>query len=354
MRILISTTSFPPSVGGMETAALVLAGGLAERGYEVTVVTRTAGGNDEAYPFRVVRRPDPVTLLRLVRGTDLFWQSHISLRLLWPVLLTPRPTIFMHHIWLDTNVEAGTKYGGLKRLVCMMGRNAFVSGALRDAARLQGPIIPNSYDEETFRIIPGVERDRDVAFLGRLTPLKGADILIDAVGLLAQDDTRVLATIIGVGAQEEALKARALSAGISGQVEFPGPLRDDALAHMLNRHRILVVPSRWEEPFGIVVLEALACGCVVAVAESGALPEVVGPCGPTFPKDDPRALAAALEKLLISPEAIADYRRSAPAHLGKFTRGAQLDACEELIRETVGRQAAASRLPVLKSKPSTR
>ena len=343
MRILISTTAFPPSVGGMETASLFLASGLAERGYDITVVTPMAGENDDAYPFPVVRQPGPATLMRLVRETDLLWQNHIALRLLWPILLTPRPTIFMHHIWLDTNVEAGTKFGGLKRLVCMMGHNAFVSSALRDAARLKGPIIPNSYDEDVFRIIPEIARDRDVAFLGRLTPLKGADILIDAIGLLARKNNRLTTTIIGAGAQEAALRARVASAGISGHVEFSGPLRGEALARMLNRHRILVVPSRWEEPFGIVVLEALASGCVVAVADSGALPEVVGPCGPTFAKDDPKALAAALERLVANPETIADYRRHAPAHLARFTRSAHLDACEELIREAVGEKIETSR-----------
>src|SRR5690349_1279223 len=117
----------------METAALVLAGGLTERGYDVTIVTPVPGGKDDSYPFRVVRQPDAATLMRLVRETDLLWQNHVALKLLWPVLLAPRPTVFMHHIWLDTNAEAGTKFGGVKRLICKIGQNAFVSSALRDA-----------------------------------------------------------------------------------------------------------------------------------------------------------------------------------------------------------------------------
>jgi glycosyltransferase involved in cell wall biosynthesis len=143
-------------------------------------------------------------------------------------------------------------------------------------------------------------------------------------------------TIIGLGKEEAALKAQAAAAGVAKLVEFPGPQQGEALARLLNRHRILVIPSRCEEAFGIVALEALASGCVVVAADSGALPEVVGPCGLIFPKDDKDALVAALKKLLLDSNEIDALRRHVPAQLARFRDTAVLDACEAVISDTVG------------------
>jgi len=335
VRILISSYQFLPSIGGLETATLTLADGLAERGHDVTVVTATPADGPDCFAFRVCRNPGAAALVGLVREADIVWQNHVSLRMLWPLLLVRRPLIIMHHIWLTEHAEAGPRFGTLKRLACKLGTNVFVSDILRRSAQLPGRIIPNSYDEATFRLLPEVERDRDVAFLGRLVPFKGADTVIDAVALLAARHRRVNATMIGLGPEEGALRARTDAAGITDRVAFAGPVRGDALARLLNRHRIMVVPSRWEEPFGIVVLEGLACGCVVAVADSGALPEVVGPCGPVFPKNDAAALAATLDDLLQNPERLNAYRGRTPAHLAKFTKRAFIDACEATIHESV-------------------
>jgi glycosyltransferase involved in cell wall biosynthesis len=84
----------------------------------------------------------------------------------------------------------------------------------------------------------------------------------------------------------------------------------------LNRHRILVAPSRYQEPFGLVALEGVACGCV-AVGSSGAdLPEAIGhPCGLTFPNGDVEAMTGCLERALLDPDLRAELRAQAADHL---------------------------------------
>jgi glycosyltransferase involved in cell wall biosynthesis len=334
MRIVITSAPFHPSLGGIETATHVLASGLIERDHHVTVVTPTPGDCD-GYPFKVVRNPKPMEYVRLVRDCDLMWQSHVSLRLLWPLVFAPRPLIIMHHIWLRSDAETETKNGFLKRFSCLFAQNVFVSSILRDAARLSGPVIPNSYDEMLFRELPDVPRDRDVVYLGRLKAFKGPDLVIDAIARLAASGKRLTATVIGMGPQADALKEQAAAASIAAQVDFPGPLQGEALVRAINRHRIMVVPSRWEEPFGLVALEGMACGCVVVVANSGGLPEVVGPCGPVVPKNDPAALAAELDRLVSHPEVVARYRQGVLRHLAKFRTATMLDACEAAIRQAV-------------------
>ena len=334
MRILICSFDFFPGMGGTETAGLTLANGLVERGYDVTVVTMIAGKAEEdaKFPFRIVRRPGGIALLSLFRGADLIWHNHVSLRLLWPILLVRRPLILTHHSPLWTDVVSGPRLGTLKRWACMLGRNVFVSAALRAAARLDGPVIYNSYDEDTFKTIAGIARDRDLVFLGRLVSEKGADILIDAVAILAARGQNVSATIIGSGPEEGALKARAAAKQVTNRIVFTGALRGEMLARELNRHRVMVMPSRWEG-LPIAAIEAFACGCIVVGANSGGLPETVNGCGMIVPKNDPKAFADALGGLLSNPEKIAGFRRPLAEHLQTFTKAALLDRCEAIIRD---------------------
>ena len=337
MRLLMCSYDFYPRIGGTETAGRMLASGLVRRGYDVTVVTvsPTTAADETVFPFKLVRRPDPATLLRLYRNA--VWHNQISLRLLWPWLLCPRPLVFVHHSALQTSV--GPLVWRLKRLACMLGANVFVSKAHRDAVRLDGPVLLNSYDEDAFKLLPDIARDRDIAYLGRLVPEKGGDILIDALARIDGRGRRASATIIGSGPDEASLTARVAAAGLADRVEFTGVLRGAAIARALNRHRILVIPSRVEETFGIVALEALACGCVVVGANSGGLPEAIGPCGPVVAKNDSAAFADAIEKLLADPDLLDSYRRRIPGHLAAFGQAALIDACEAVIGDAVAGRA---------------
>ena len=84
---------------------------------------------------------------------------------------------------------------------------------------------------------------------------------------------------------------------------------------MLRQHNIMVVPSIWEESFGVVALEGAACGCVVLGSDGGGLPEAIGPCGTTFRRGDVSDLGSKLAYLLRHPAEWDRYRAAAPAHL---------------------------------------
>jgi glycosyltransferase involved in cell wall biosynthesis len=115
-------------------------------------------------------------------------------------------------------------------------------------------------------------------------------------------------------------------------VEFLGSKRSRELAAILNRHRILVVPSRWAEPLGLVALEAIGCGCVVVGSREGGLPEAIGPCGITFPNNDAPALANALAQLLENPGRRDALRAEADSHLAWFSRRAVANRYLEAMR----------------------
>ncbi len=324
MRILIYSPAFLPNIGGLEIGQALLADRLTARGHQVTVVTRIPAATDAAgaaacqLPFSVLRRPGPFALLRAVRSCDVFFQANVSLRGLWPLLLVRRPWAVSHHSWYCRSDGHVAWQDRLKRsLLRFAAVSISVSRAM--AADLATPslVIPNAYRDHLFRLLPEVERTLDLIFLGRLVSDKGVDLLIAALGQLAAGGIRPHLTLVGDGPELPRLRAQAASLGVADQVEFLGTRRDGDLVPLLNRHRILVVPSRYNEPFGVAALEGIACGCVVVGSAGGGLPEAIGPCGRIFPNGSVAELAAVLADLLLHPERQAALRAGAAEHLAR-------------------------------------
>ena len=86
----------------------------------------------------------------------------------------------------------------------------------------------------------------------------------------------------------------------------------------MRRHKIMVIPSLYDEPFGIVALEGIASGCVVVGSQGGGLKDAIGPCGITFPNGDVAALASCLEALLSQRDARNALRVNSATHLAQF------------------------------------
>jgi glycosyltransferase involved in cell wall biosynthesis len=338
MKVLIYTPAFLPQVGGLEINAAHLASQLAGHGLEIVVVTRTASDRTDDGPYRVVRDPSPWELLRWTRWCDVFLQHNVSLRGLWPLLLVRRPWVVSHHSWYcRTDGRVAWQDRLKRRLLRRAAASIAVSRAVAGDLNTPSVVIPNTYRDHLFRVLPGVARERDLAFLGRLVSDKGLDLLIDALGLLAAKGLRPKLTVIGEGPERPRIEERARQLGVAAQIELTGVRQGEELVRLLNQHRVLVVPSRYREPFGIVALEGIACGCLVVGSEGGGLKDAIGPCGLTFPNGDVAALAAALERALADPELARTLPRAAPEHLAAHGSGATALAwVRELERAAAG------------------
>lgn len=173
--------------------------------------------------------------------------------------------------------------------------------AERALVRPQAAYLPAGYDA---RHIPAQRKEygdpgnRVFLYVGRLSPEKGIDTLIDAFSQYRSVDPQAQLRIVGSGPEEEALKALAIHHGVEASVVFPGAMQDHALQAEYLRATALVLPSR-SEPWGLVVNEALHLGCPVIVSDRcGCVPELVAgsPGGFVVLTDDAHALAEAMEK----------------------------------------------------------
>lgn len=319
MRILLSSHCFRPSVGGIETVSALLAEAFVKAGHEVTVLTRTPGdGAEPATSYGVVRGANFRLTRSLLRKCDVFFQNNISLQTAVPLLTLRKPWVTTFQTWVARVDGTMGWQDRLKRWLYRFLTPVAISRAV--AEHLPGPsvVIPNPYDDSIFYLGTPGRRARDIVFVGRLVSDKGADLLLEAVARLKAKGWFPSVTIVGGGPEEASLRERAESLGVSGQVVFTGARSGSQVADSLRAHEILVVPSRWKEPFGIVAAEGMACGCVAVGSAGGGLPEAIGPGGMTFPNGDVEALAACLERLLRDPEVLENYRRLQKEHLKQF------------------------------------
>lgn len=320
MKILFYSPAFLPNIGGLELLVGELAARWKRAGHEVAVVTTTPGDGPDGFPYRVIRRPSAGELLDWTRWCDVYHQANVSLRGLWPLLFVRRPWVVSHHSWYCRTDGRVAWADRLKRyLPRFAAASIAVSRAVADDLGTPSSVIPNPYRDDLFRRLPGVERDRDLVFVGRLVSDKGVDVLLDALALLAAEGLQPGLTVIGEGPERPRLEEQARRLGIEGRVEFLGTRTGEELVESLNRHRILAVPSRYEEPFGIVALEGIACGCVAVGSAGGGLKDAVGPCGETFRNGDATDLARVLGRLLRHPETHESYLQHSEAHLAAHT-----------------------------------
>ncbi|KPF47828.1 hypothetical protein IP87_00310 [beta proteobacterium AAP121] len=342
MNILMCSVPFRPSVGGIETVTELLARGFHEAGHRLTVVTQSAAGAAaDNLPYAVLRRPGARALWRAVQGSDVVLHNNISLRLAWPLLALRRPWVVAHHTWLPREGPAA-RAAGWKRLALRHARNVAVSEALAADLGLPCEVLPNPYDSALFRRVPGTARTKDIVCVGRLVSDKGFAVMLHALALMHAHGHRHTLTIVGEGPEGAALQGLVSVLGLQGLVQFTGALKGQALVQTLHQHRVAVVPSVWEEPFGLVALEAQACGCVPVVAASGGLPQAAGPAGVVFAKGDPLALAARLVPVLRSapPEGIADDPR-VRRHLQRHQPAAVAQAYLQLLEQHAQHRAVA-------------
>lgn len=200
-------------------------------------------------------------------------------------------------------------------------------------------------DRASSRAALGLPRDGAiVAFIGRIQPLKAPDVLLRAAALLPPAVRIVVAGgPSGTGlAAPDGMVRLAAELGISDRVTFLPPQPRDKLVDVYRAADLVAVPS-YSESFGLVAIEAQACGTPVAAAAVGGLPVAVadGRSGVLVDGHDPAQWAAAIAGLLESDQAA--LRRGAVAHAARFSWDNTVDALLASYGRAIADYAGAHR-----------
>ena len=357
MRLLLVTQDFPPDVGGIQTYSWELSRRLAARAEALHVVAPARPGAasvDASVPFpvqRVLGRPDllPLTALATVP----------------PLARRARPDVAFHAQWqtVGASVLARALTGWPRRIACaahgrellfnplpktlrldaaydrlrrrMLGWvdtfvpvSHYTAGLLEDrgvpAERLH--VVPNGTDPERFRPVDATPLRRHLDLgdrpllltVGRLVPRKGIDTILRALPSISEAAPEVQYLIVGTGPDRDRLEQIARTVGVTDRVHVLGQVPHGDLPHYYSAADVFVMPSRETPPdvegFGLVFLEANACGTPVIGARSGGIPDAVvdGETGLLVPPSSPEALAQAALSLLTDAD-----RRAALGNHGR-------------------------------------
>ena len=329
-------------VSGMEIKALDLLSALADRGHQLHVIANAWNDGDfigrlgaHGLPYETVFLGK---LTKSLQPKHLWWTANTAARLpgalfrvrrhlrafdpdvvllfnrdaallaapllrhrrcVFHVAELPEPTPWTRRLYgrLDTFVE---RWIGVSHFV---GERLPAFGILPDKVRVVYNGIPEAVAAPPKGTAP---RDGPVTLgiCGQIGPWKGHDDLLDALVLLAKQGRSFRCLVFGRGeeASLRGLREKAAEAGIADRIEWRGFTKD--LAAMYREVDVLVAPSRFEEPFGLVAAEAGLNGLPVVVTRRGGLPEIVvdGETGFVVEAERPDELADRLARLIASAE----------------------------------------------------
>jgi glycosyltransferase involved in cell wall biosynthesis len=276
-----------PFAGGMEAHTVALAESLRARGHEVTIHDGSGGGfaartgyghlrlsqaarEDVSMPARGFLEEHHAYLSLMTsldrQGYDVVHNNclHYLPVAMAPALRTPMLTT-LHSPptpWLESAIAVAAADRAGSRWASVSRANAAAWAHAASPCR----VIPNGISLETWRY--GRPRRGGAVWSGRIVPEKGTHLAIEAARL-----ARIPLTIAGPVHDRDYFE-RCL-AGAGPDVVYAGHLDSGSLAELVGDAEVALVTPCWEEPFGLVAIEALACGTPVAAFARGALPEIL-------------------------------------------------------------------------------
>lgn len=360
MRVLQIYKDYAPVVGGIENHLRVLTEGLRSCGIDARVLVtntgpqsrqETIGGVPVTKAGRLVNVSSaPIApamypaLRQMERVADI---AHLHLPYppaeLGQLLLgRSRRTVLSYHSDIVRQKVLGAFYSPFLRIILQradliaVASPAYVrTSAFLPAVAEKCRVIPYGIDLERFRLTSRLSAAAAamraehggkplILFVGRLRHYKGLDVLLRAMAGL---DARLL--IVGTGPMEATWRETMERAHLAGKVAFAGDLSDEELVVAYHAADVFVLPStNRAEAFGIVQLEAMACGLPVVCTELGtgtSFVNVDGTTGFVVPPDDAEALHSAIRRLLADTSLRASMGRAATERVrSEFSRETML------------------------------
>jgi glycogen(starch) synthase len=360
LRILIWGNTFP-CLGGVERFVDVLAHGIHARGHTLVVLSDGKSVDvltDRPFPIKTIPMTvpifgqDPLGILTSASEARNFIEQfepdvihYNSSAVEMPIFVMSAmkmgiPIVKTLHSDLGNRAFL-RKDGTFSKIVAASTRITTVSQHVHSlvpkVACLQGrtvQLIENSLPSDTSYVRPA--RRKRIFCLGRLVPEKGFDVLVSAMKIVVQTHADATLIIGGMGPEMESLKAQIVDLGLAKTVSLAGWILPDDVMSKMQEADIVAFPSRWEEPFGLVAIEAALAGRCCVASDVGGISKNIetGVTGELVPPENAVVLAERLNVLLSDPEVCETQGRKAYDKYrseGKFER--MLDEYEQLFQD---------------------
>jgi len=227
------------------------------------------------------------------------WATRLPKRLLKPLAQQvlrqeKRPELAFAHALFPSRFMK-TEYD---RRGISTGKSRVITGGVDTHPFLDEPQAPAHHAQTGLSLL----------YAGRLSPEKGIETALEALERLAHQPRlpRPHLTIVGSGetGYVNSLRERVRRLGLEDRVSFTGPISKGDMPALYRKHDVFLFPSIWEEPFGRVLVEAMASGLVVVGTATGGAAEILqdGENALVFPPADSASLAARLNQLVEQPD----------------------------------------------------
>jgi len=342
MRLLYWTSAYWPSIGGMEVISTKLVTALRARGYEVCVATSHGqydlpdveerdGVAIHRFPFlQALENNDPLLVLQTQRRLAALKRDfkpdvvHVNLSDAIVLFHLRTATAYPSKIVITLHVPVPERICGPETVFGKALRGAdWVTTVCQNQLELlrrhipeiapRSSVILNGADVPELHPKPVPTEPPRLLCVGRMVAEKGFDVAIAAFASISRDWPTARLVLAGDGPVRAALEQQAHDLGVAGRVDFLGWIAPGAMAAIMNDATIVIMPSRWQEPFGLVAMEAAQMARPVVATRVGGLPEVVvhGETGVLVEGDNSAALAGAVTSLLENPRLAAQMGRAA-------------------------------------------
>jgi glycosyltransferase involved in cell wall biosynthesis len=295
----------PKGYGGVERVVSLLADGLTDAGHDVVLFasgeSRTKAELDAVFPEAPTEWIGQTyweiqhALRSIARSGELdVLNDHTGMLGLVLGGLVDVP--FVHTVHGPLDGRPGEIYGEICRLVPRVGLIS-ISRSQRQG-RNDLPWVANCHNALDLTHYPfsaderAVKRDEYVLFLGRMSPEKGAH---HAVRVAQEAGIPLKIAAKCREPKERQYFEQFVGPHLNSSIEYEGEVGGNTKLELLQRARALLVPISREEPFGLVMVEAMACGTPVVATRRGSVPEVVEHGRGGIVVDDPCEMAAALD-----------------------------------------------------------
>lgn len=369
MKLLLFTNTFFPTIGGAEFVVHHLASELSRRGHEVCVLAPRPEGLHNGitinYKLSRYRRPLskrfglrqlllPLLMRKFQEGFDLlhchnaYPPGYVAATFKKffpqvPVVITCHGTDIMaserlrQNQRIDRRLCYGVQSADIVTAISTSMQAEILSAGV-EASKIR--LIHNGVDLAAFQQAGEYEYPRPFIFsMGGLRRRKGFDILLRAMQIVVSKNTELDLLLAGDGIEAENLHALHSELQLGERVRFLGNVHAKEKVALYQACEFFVCPSRWEEPFGMINIEAMAAGGICIASRVGGIRDVIDDAvnGVLVDKEDPEVLAAAILELHAEPAKRKEMAVQALKKVQQFNWSLIVDQYEAVYQEQLAK-----------------